>query len=133
MKLFDKLVKKFGSTQKNERVRSHLEFRRMLSMECARADRSKVFFSFIVLDVSTVDNMRFMDDLLTYIDSRIRMSDIVGWLSDKEIGVILPETDFDSAMAIAQTITNHFNHTQQAPPSLVYRYPSSQWPFETDV
>ena len=102
-------------------------------MECARADRSKVFFSFIVLDVSTVDNMRFMDDLLTYIDSRIRMSDIVGWLSDKEIGVILPETDFDSAMAIAQTITNHFNHTQQAPPSLVYRYPSSQWPFETDV
>jgi hypothetical protein len=83
------------------------DFRRILKLECERADRDHHKFSLIVLDTKAVngDNAAIRT-MIRKINCRVRKIDQVGWYDSERIGILLPYTSFQGACELAEEITN---------------------------
>jgi lipopolysaccharide/colanic/teichoic acid biosynthesis glycosyltransferase len=111
-----------------ERPRNELpsqgHFLRMLQRERARADRSESQFSLLALGVdrSTRGRATFRH-LVTLLNRRLRITDDVGWLDGRHIGVILPDTPSWGAWALVDDLCLAFPTDIPLFECKVYVYP----------
>lgn len=79
------------------------EFMRTLAREVARSERTGEVLSLMVLGLERC----FPDDrrvLLDYLQSRLRLTDDIGWLEDESLAVLLPMTGSTQAHTVAESI-----------------------------
>ena len=131
-----KKLKIMMSSRKNKDlniIHSIEDFQRIFKRECARADRSNKMFTFMVFKVDNQnEDDSFADFLTTFLSSRVRFSDEVGWINEKDIGVLLPDTSPEGAWKLAEEIRQKMSLTISSPSCMVYTYPSSQHPLKFD-
>lgn len=109
------------------------EFQRILKRECARADRSSKKFSLLVFDMGCGnEDGSFINFMTTFLSSRVRLSDEVGWINEKDIGILLPDTSPEGAWKLVEEIRQKISLATTSPSCMVYTYPSSEWPIEID-
>jgi len=84
--------------------------------------------SLIVFDFTTYGTERnYAKRLASSIVDRVRMTDEVGLLDSKRIGVILPFTGIDGARLLAEEIISNAPFTKRAPECTIHTYPSNWW------
>jgi len=112
----------------NYGIYSAEEFHRCLQRERARADRSEITFSLLVFDLwkytGSDDHLRDLAQLLL---SRVRLSDIVGWIDVQRIGVLLFNTPYESACKVAEDVLEKLA-ALEPPPCTIYTYPCQYLP-----
>jgi lipopolysaccharide/colanic/teichoic acid biosynthesis glycosyltransferase len=88
-----------------EDVASSRQFHALLARECCRADRSGGVFSVILfqLEERTRHSLE-LDQVVSTLQRRLRISDQIGWSSDGSLGVFLPDTPSEGAHNLAQEI-----------------------------
>lgn len=80
------------------------QFRVLVLHECARCDRNFHQFSLIEMDLPPRGRKKPTGDQIRKIMKRIRETDEAGWLSDKSLGIFLPETDRKGATILAKAL-----------------------------
>lgn len=109
-------------------INSVEDFHGILKRERARADRSNKKFSLMVFEVGDLDkDDSFSKFLIKFLSSRVRVSDVVGWFDEKNIGVILPDTSPEGAWKLAEEMRQKIALTISSPSCSVYMYPSPKW------
>lgn len=108
------------------RILSDEIFWAMLDRERALADRAERCFALLVFDTSP----RFKGDaralaIAKAIQSRLRLSDAVGWLDKNRIGALLANAGADDARKIAENICSKVGKKADWPACDVYAYPMS--------
>lgn len=73
---------------------------RNLSRERERCDRYCQYFSLIIVRVADNAMDKFVANLDSFLEERLRLSDDVGYLKKGGIGILLPMTDFDGAKIV---------------------------------
>jgi lipopolysaccharide/colanic/teichoic acid biosynthesis glycosyltransferase len=82
------------------------EFLERLRIEKRRADRSKSALSIIVLSFNNHDSDCHLIGVLTMLKTLLRETDIVGFVDQSRIGIILPETAKEGVQYISRRIHN---------------------------
>jgi len=93
------------------RLPSRGQFLRMLHRERARADRTGSQFSLLALGVDrgparerSWQSRATLRHLLRLLQRRLRLTDDVGWLDGRHLGVILPDTPAWGAWALVDDL-----------------------------
>lgn len=107
----------------DERIRSANEMRQILLRERARADRNSHLFSVLVFDFESPRSEADPQDLVRHLAERVRMSDEIGWLEDRRLAVLLPETTRSGACVVAEDIGQA---APEAPRPDVIQYPADR-------
>jgi lipopolysaccharide/colanic/teichoic acid biosynthesis glycosyltransferase len=105
------------------------QFQRILERERALSDRKGHGFSLIVF--SFRKHYMFNPLLFQFINklkSRIRSSDIIGWLDAQRLGILLADTDNGNAAALAQTIQTSMPAAEFDYTIVIYTYPDDGIP-----
>jgi len=99
---------------------------RLLYREMARADRSGLALSLIrvTADYGTVSGRTLFGRLIDFLDRRLRITDDVGRLSDRDVAVILPMTSYEGAEVVAQEIETAFGREVEL---TIHCYPNQWW------
>ncbi len=101
------------------------EFARLLEIERHRADRAASVFSLLTL--TPKDNR---SEALTYeclagiLPRRLRITDHIGWLDNRRVGVIFPGTEAAGAWKAADDVCRRFPEGVPTPICAVLSYPS---------
>lgn len=115
-----------GTTPQNKSsfVFSALEFDTILRSERARVDRSGNRFSLIALEVERyLGAEKELNRFLYALRSRLRNTDQLGWLDNRTIGILLPNTELEGAWVfVVKFERDYFGHKPPAP-FTVYCYP----------
>jgi len=110
-------------------INSAEDFQTILRRERARADRGNKKFSLLVFEVEGFDeNSTFTKFLVKFLSSRVRLSDVIGWFNENNIGILLPDTTSEGAYKLAEEIRQKVALTISSPACKVYMYPSPKWP-----
>ncbi len=99
------------------------EFGVILDGELARAHRHGYEFSLLVFDSTGTEHFENLGSVLC---QRVRSTDDVGWLDERRIAVILPDTSIHGAWKVADDIREQMAALGSSPDCVVYTYPS-QW------
>jgi exopolysaccharide biosynthesis polyprenyl glycosylphosphotransferase len=85
-------------------------FLRQLEREKRRTDRSKASLSIVLFrfEDESGDRIDDVDRLLRVLSRKKRETDIVGYLSDDLIAVLLPDTDEQGTLVLAQKVAAHY-------------------------
>ena len=115
------------------RLPSRGQFLRMLRRERARADRAGSQFSLLALESGgpacggrSGDGRATLYHLLRLLRRRLRVTDDVGWLDRRRLGVILPDTPAWGAWALVDDLCLAFPTDVPLFHSTVYVYPDEQ-------
>ena len=87
------------------------EFMRTLAREVARSERTGEVLSLMVIGLERA----FAEDLrvlLDYLQSRLRLTDDIGWLEDQSLAVLLPMTGSAQAHTVAESILEALGDAQ---------------------
>jgi lipopolysaccharide/colanic/teichoic acid biosynthesis glycosyltransferase len=110
------------------------QLRRILECERSRTDRGGTEFAMLKFAPrDQVTASETLCHLATILKHRLRCTDAAGWLSEQQIGVVLPCTSSQGAWTLANDVCLRFG--ELAPPRFeVYSYPSdpSQDPGDYD-
>jgi lipopolysaccharide/colanic/teichoic acid biosynthesis glycosyltransferase len=108
------------------------DFHRVIEREQARVDRHGGQFSVVVFEPDGVagGNGQF-HALASVIAHRIRLTDEAGWLDERRIGVLLPDTAADGAWYLAGDVCRLSGPKLSRPQCTVYVYPFD-WPFDKE-
>lgn len=98
-------------------------FRTVVDRERGRSDRNSHGFSLVVFE----GEHRMGEELAKGLLSRIRFTDEIGWLSDRQIGVLLPETTAAGARKFSDHVRCAMARKGYVPGCQVYSYPSENW------
>lgn len=100
--------------------------RRILERERARADRTGMAFSLVVIDpiAEGPADARDLESIRDILHGRIRATDVVGMFGEKSLGVVLPATPADGAWKFANDVRARMANGGRAPLCTVYSYPS---------
>lgn len=124
-------IKRSDSADSLAALLSKDQFDRVLQRERARSDRSGDTFSLIVFSVGpTADHQRTLEHLAQILMRRLRLTDDAGWLDQRQIGVVLPDTAAAGAWTVADDVCVCVPAGLPLPDCHVYCYPSR--PFESD-
>jgi len=103
MELFKQVIA--GSAPKKHKtsggILSEDAFKAILLHECARCDRNGHHFSLIQMDLEAMGHWSSDRRLIKNIVKRMRLTDEIGWLNSRSIGVFLPETEMQGALMFA--------------------------------
>lgn len=95
------------------------DFQHVLLQERRSADQTGEEFSLLVFEFGgAVSNDEPAQKLWQVIHRRVRRADKIGWLSDRSLGLILPETPFAGGRKVAEDICRILD---TAMPSLSYK------------
>jgi lipopolysaccharide/colanic/teichoic acid biosynthesis glycosyltransferase len=101
------------------------EFALALEIERHRADRDNGGFSLLTITPAKGASARAAYPCLAGIlQKRLRLTDLVGWLDDRRIGVIFPNTPAEGAWRVADDVCAQFPEQIPAPDCSVLLYPS---------
>lgn len=108
-------------------------FRRVIERERSRSDRNSHGFSLVVFDADISNGTRKRTVELTKIlESRIRLTDVLGWVGASEMGALLPDTHPDGARKFSDYVRCiMMDRCGQAPECRVYGYPENLKPDNT--
>lgn len=109
------------------------DFYEILERERARADRSNQFFSLVVFDVGLprIDTAT-AKRVVSFLASRVRISDEIGWFNEHRIGVVLPDTSSEGAWKLADEVCHEINGKTLPSFCTVYTYPSERLPVNSN-
>lgn len=79
------------------------EFLRCLSREAARAERTSEVLSLLLLDLEWSPPER-LEEFCRFLQSRLRLTDEVGWLDGCHFGILMPSTDSAQAAVVAESV-----------------------------
>jgi lipopolysaccharide/colanic/teichoic acid biosynthesis glycosyltransferase len=103
------------------------EFARLLEIERHRADRAASAFSLLTLtprDKRT--EAPTYECLAGILPRRLRITDHIGWLDNRRVGVIFPGTDAAGAWKAADDVCRRFPDGVPTPACAVLSYPSAE-------
>lgn len=80
------------------------DFRRVLGRERMRSDRSHVAFALLII-APRANRVATFQKLERSLAGRLRGTDVVGYLNDEQLAVLLTDTDHEGAQTLAETIT----------------------------
>jgi len=105
------------------------EFFSQIERERSRADRSGSPLSLVVFDLAAVNwDGRAPAEALHLMTMRVRSSDAVGWFSPQSIGILLPETATDGALALVRELDRILERGEGPWPWTVYGHPDPTHP-----
>src|SRR5579862_3776430 len=100
------------------------QMNRVIRRECARADRNGREFSLVLFRVrSDARHAVSVHRLARTVLRRARMTDEVGWFSDRYLCVLLPDTPPVGARAFAEGVCDLVAGRAPRPLAIVYSYP----------
>jgi hypothetical protein len=112
---------KYGSRQE---IHSEKDFFQILERERERANRNNQPFSLVVFD------LRFLhpfpsatNDFIKKITHRMRKIDEIGWYEQRQIGILLPYTNFQGAGIFVESLKNSFGFTMPLVNCTIFAYP----------
>ncbi len=105
------------------RIYSHKEFRTVLEKERARSDRTGHEFS--VLFFETGKSKPLTRYFISVLSKRIRCYDGIGWVDQKYLAVLLPETSAGGAEKMAENICRTIIPKKLQPRCTVFTYPTN--------
>jgi lipopolysaccharide/colanic/teichoic acid biosynthesis glycosyltransferase len=109
----------------SEMLESRERFDRILQRERARSDRSGEVFSLIVFTVGTSKcDLETESHLARILRQRLRLTDDVGRLDGRRIGVVLPATPASGAWTVVDDVCVCVPAGLPLPDCAVYSYPS---------
>ena len=98
---------------KNSPIYSEKEFSRAVQREKERSNRYGSSFSCLIFESQGSGiPMRRTKKLVNAISNRVRWVDEMGWVNDKDIGVLLSGTDAAQAQKVAQDIVHRLPRRQ---------------------
>lgn len=105
-------------------IYSSTEFQAILRYERARADRASSTFSLVMVDSQLhLGNKNDALHLVRALRQRIRTTDVIGWLDDATLSVLLPGTDLNGARIFAGNFQKQYSTDRPLIPVTVYCYP----------
>lgn len=105
--------------------RSADAFAQALEIERRRADRDNSGFSLLTITpVKTKSVHAAYSCLAGILQRRLRLTDMTGWLDDRRIGVIFPNTPAEGAWRVADDVCAQFPKSLPLPLCTVLLYPS---------
>lgn len=119
---------KNGRSNTTDGIYSPAVLQALLRHERSRADRDKSEFSLIVFDVSRiVANGSGIQQVTRQIRDRMRSIDEVGWIDERNIGVLLPATNLEGGGNFASRICET-TPVSSSMPWKAYSYPAHWFP-----
>ncbi|MGQ0506972.1 MAG: sugar transferase [Myxococcaceae bacterium] len=107
-------------------IRNASDFRSLLTLERDRADRNGHIFSLILLDVNQVEGQGVSINRLVHtFNMRLRLTDVIGWYDEKDIGLLLPYTSHENAHRVTEKLVAE-NRLSFRKHCAIYTYPT-QW------
>lgn len=106
-------------------LHSDVDLNAALLHEQARSDRSGRGFAELVFECQGMDQT-IIQRLWTVIHRRVRRTDIIGWISNQGIGIVLPETSGAGAWKLADDIHQLMHRPLRSLPCKVYDYPAER-------
>lgn len=101
-------------------------FRFVLRRERSRSDRTGRPFSLVVLHLPKHRSKSSDRWLLNALARRIRITDMIGWVGPASLGVLLPETSTDGAVAFLEKIIPIISDAGSVPGIKVHTYPEDK-------
>ena len=112
------------SLSQTRTVKSHDSFRESLVRERAVCDRKGQEFSLLAFELESPTASQRLSRLVQVLGERIRQTDEAGWLDQKCLAVLLPDTPPSGARTVAQDLCELMG---SGPPNCsIYSYPG-QW------
>jgi GGDEF domain-containing protein len=101
-----------ADTREPEGVHSREQFREILQRELMRSGRSGIPFSILLFNIPEgKPGKRFFEKLEKLIAGRVRATDVIGWYSNTELGVLLPDTHLEGAYLLAEQICDRMKNS----------------------
>lgn len=101
-------------------------FRFVLRRERARADRTGRPVSLVVFHLPKHRSKSSDRWLLNALARRIRITDMIGWIDSSSLGILLPETSTDGAVAFLEKIVPILSDAESIPGIRVHTYPQQE-------
>ena len=111
-------------------IHSEVDLNAVLLYEQARSDRSGRGFAELVFECHNM-NQAFIQRLWAVIHNRVRRTDIIGWIPERGIGIVLPETSGAGAWKLADDIHQLLHLPVRSLPCKVYDYPAERFEYES--
>lgn len=109
------------------------QLRRILERERVRADRTGEPLSLVAFAARGPEPDRATPTLVARaLRGRLRATDDLGWLDDRQVGVVLPTTPAAGAWKVADDVCLEFPKDVPPPVCTVYTYPLD-WPGGTEM
>ena len=106
-------------------IYSQKEFKIILERERARVERNSHYFTLAVFHFAPIKNkLSRIISVIRLLRTRTRITDVVGWLDDDNIGVFMPETPHEGGHRFAQDIILTLSKTEIPVKYRVLTYPS---------
>ena len=105
---------------------SKVDLNAVIMYEQIRSDRSGRDFAKLVFECHGM-KQAVIQRLWTVIHSRVRCTDVVGWIPNLGIGIVLPETSGEGAWKLADDIHQLMNLPARSLSCKVYNYPSMRF------
>jgi lipopolysaccharide/colanic/teichoic acid biosynthesis glycosyltransferase len=100
------------------------EFQGILRRERARADRAGDHFALIAIGLSAhPEEKHELPRLVQALRQRIRVTDVLGWLDDQTLSILLPGTDLEGAKVFIGNFSKQYLAGRQPAPVTVFCYP----------
>ncbi len=123
------LIKLFQQRAAVDHLQGEREFRRAVDEERTRVDRSGGHFSLVVFDYGDGSKRRQLAEACR---KRLRLIDRAGFLSPREVALLLPGTDAAGARKVAADISSGIQDNGESLTQEIYVYPGSAVPVDTD-
>lgn len=104
---------------------------RLVQLECARAERNGAPLSMVVFPISTERQKAKIDFLERLLPEKIRLADAAGWISDRELAVLLPETAIGGARNFINLLKKQCGRGHALPEFDIYRF-DGKWVPESE-
>lgn len=99
-------------------------FEAALRRERLRADRNSTNFSMLLLTFGRRDGAAVFKTTADILEQRIRETDLPGWLKERTIGVVLPDTPVEGANKLADDLRRLLADRHVSPRFSIHHYPS---------
>jgi lipopolysaccharide/colanic/teichoic acid biosynthesis glycosyltransferase len=109
---------------KSVNIHAAKEFQAILRHERARADRSDGHFALIAMRLSAhPEEKHELPRLVQALSQRIRVTDVLGWLDDQTLSVLLPGTDPEGARVFIGNLNKQYLAGRQPVLVTIFCYP----------
>ncbi len=105
--------------------------RRLVHLECLRAERNGAPLSMVVFPVGTDELGATVEFLEKALPEKIRLADAAGWIGDAEMAVVLPETGLAGARAFVELLRKQLQRGRAMPSFTIFGF-DHKWIAESE-
>ncbi len=114
------------------KIYSVVDFHNIIERERARADRNNHEFSLVVFELHDAKwRDSSIHNIASVVAERKRVTDEVGWLDGKRVGIVLPDTSFEGAKRVADNVSQLALRYTDSLNCKIFTYPSETMPGST--